>query len=337
MRTRLTIPTVACNLFLLCALAASAHAQYTPSAGQNKPSRAYDEVADAEGKVTLRPSEAAIATDTHGNARGNQYDLAVDGAFEGQTVLILDQVGNTLENTKAALRQKGLATVAYRNGHTPSVKELGEALEKSCQVWLISAGQSKLSDEHIALIKKFFDAGHGVYIWGDNDPLYVDANRLANALVPGLGMQGNLYGDQVVGIAEKGSAGLRKGHLITTGLEHLYEGITIATLHFSETARFSRDRLYNGGPVGEHQRAWSFKLPAGFTPLLYGSSGNLVSAAYEKDGKRLVIDGGFTRLAVSWDDAGTARFVKNAASWLVNAERFGDAVVANKGTAAIAR
>jgi hypothetical protein len=341
MNTRFVVSTLVVNLLLCCALADSALAQYTPSAGQNRPARAYDAEADESGKVTLTPSASAIASDSHGNARGSQYDLAVDGAFEGQTVLILDQVGNTLVNTKAALRLKGLAAVVYPSGLTPSVEELSEALGKSCQVWLISAGESKLTDKHIAAIKKFFDAGHGVYIWGDNDPLYADANRVANALVPGLGMKGNLYGDQVVGIAEQGSAGLRKGHLITTGLEHLYEGVTIATLYFSETARFADSKLYNSGPVKEHQRAWSAKLPTGFTPLLYGSSGNLVSAAYDKGGKRLVIDGGFTRLAVSWDDAGTARFVKNAASWLVNAERFGDAVVANKGaatpTATIAR
>lgn len=34
------------------------------------------------------------------------------------------------------------------------------------------------------------------------------------------------------------------------------------------------------------------------------------------------MDGGLTRLAVSWDDAGTARYVKNAASWLVHAAKF---------------
>ena len=65
---------------------------------------------------------------------------------------------------------------------------------------------------------------------------------------------------------------------------------------------------------------------AKLTPIIYGSAGNLVTAAYEKDGKRLIMDGGFTRLAVNWDDAGTARYVKNAASWLVNSERFKDMV-----------
>ncbi|MDB4958533.1 MAG: hypothetical protein JWO36_6102 [Myxococcales bacterium] len=43
-----------------------------------------------------------------------------------------------------------------------------------------------------------------------------------------------------------------------------------------------------------------------------------------------IFDGGFTRLYLQWDTAGTARYVKNAASWLVNAEKFGDAVIAIK-------
>lgn len=313
------IPAI--SLVALCA-----HAQYTPSAGQNAPAAAYDMVRDEKtGAVSVRKAEAtkAVTRDGHGNARGNQYDLAVDGAFDGQTVLILDQVGNTLENTRAALKEKGLASVVYPRGATPSPAELRKALEKSCQLWLISSDTPLLNDEHIALIKAFFDAGHGVYIWGDNDPLYLDANRVASALVPGLRMEGNLAGNQVVNIADGKDAkvGLRAGHLITTGLEHLYEGVTIATVQFTP-AHGRTEALYDG----EGGSARSPKLPAGFTPLLSGSAGNLVTVAYEKDGKRLLMDGGFTRLAVSWDDAGTARYVKNAASWLVHAEKFKNTV-----------
>ncbi len=311
-----------------CALLASlpAHAQYTKSAGQNAPAAAYEVRRDARtGAVSFAESaDRAVVKDTHGNARGNQYDLAVDGAFEGQTVLILDQVGNTLVNTRNALQQKGLASVVYPQGLTPSPKELEAALAKSCQLWLISTTAPQLGAEHLALIKAFFDAGHGVYIWGDNEPLYADANRLASTLVPGLRMEGNLFGDKAVGVAKHGeTVGLRAGHLITTGLEHLYEGITIATVQFTPP-HGRTDALYDG-PGGS---ARAPKLPGGFTPLLYGSAGNLVTVAYEQDGKRLVMDGGFTRLAVSWDDAGTARYVKNAAAWLVHAERFGDTVAA---------
>lgn len=311
----------------LCLLTSStALAQYTPSAGQNAPRRAYEEKVSADGRVQFVPADKPLAKDSHGNASGNQYDLAVDGAFDGQTVLILDQVGNTLVNTRAALAQKGLSTVVYGGGRLPPVADFKKALSKSCEVWLISSNRRMLSDAHIALIKDFFEAGHGVYIWGDNDPLYVDANRLASALVPGLHMQGDLGGDLVVGLAERGSAGVAVGHLITTGLEHLYEGVTIATLLFNEQNEARPKHLY-GQKRSKPGRAWDTAIPAGFTPLMYGSAGNLVSVAYERNGRRLVIDGGFTRLAVNWDDAGTARFVKNAAAWLVNSERFKKMVV----------
>lgn len=332
------------NLFALALVAlfanvafAGGSSPYTPSAGQNAPAAAYEDArsaaeVEANAPMKLEARRGPVAKDQHGNAQGNQYDLAIDGAFEGQTVLILDQVGNTLENTKAALRQKGLNSVVYARGSTPSVKELREGLKKSTQLWLISTSNPLLSDEHIAAIKEFFDAGHGVYLWGDNDPLYVDTNRVAAALVPGLRMEGDLYADQVVNIAQSDDdkIGLRRGHLITTGLEQLYEGVTIATIQFKPGKGQNQD-LY--GPQGTKPNGSTFRapeLPQGFTPLLYGSAGNLVSVAYEANGKRLVVDGGFTRLAVSWDDAGTARFVKNAAAWLVNAERFGDAVVAKK-------
>ena len=331
------------KLITLFALVASfslhAGAPYTPSAGQNAPAAAYvDERSAAEvsahapAKLKKLEDAAPVSRDGFGNAQGNQYDLAVDGAFEGQTVLILDQVGNTLENTKAALLQKGLNTVVYARGTTPPLQEFKAALTKSTQLWLISTSNPLLSDAHIAAIKDFFDAGHGVYLWGDNDPLYVDTNRVAQALLPGLRMEGDLYADQTVGIAQNDAekVGLRRGHLVTTGLEHLYEGVTIATVQFKGKQDHNQDLYGASGTQPNASRFRAPELPQGFTPLLYGSAGNLVSVAYEANGKRLVVDGGFTRLAVSWDDAGTARFVKNAASWLVNAERFGDAVVAAK-------
>ena len=96
---------------------------------------------------------------------------------------------------------------------------------------------------------------------------------------------------------------------MTTGLETVYEGVTIATL-------------------AEHSN---------LTPLIYGSAGNLVSAAYEKDGKRAILDGGFTRLYCKWETAGTDRFVVNAASWLVNVDNFELSEVGDDGESPEAR
>ena len=282
------------------------YAQYNSCAKKNVIQEEVDvEVLDEatqERKIVKQKRE--VKSDSYGNAAGSQYDLAVDGAFKGQTIAVLHLYtgeGFDFSEPQAALKQKGFSVYRWLN-QPPSPEALDSALAKSCQLWIISSSTQKLNDKHAKVIKKFFDSGKGVYIWGDNQPYYADANFIAQKLL-GVSMQGNTMGNQTVNILAKGSkSGLMPNHLITTGLQNVYEGITIATIDENED----------------------------LTPIIYGSAGNLVAAAYEQDGKRLIFDGGFTRLYINWDTAGTGRYVKNAAAWLVNYERFGDEVVAVK-------
>jgi hypothetical protein len=296
----------ALSAFITFAALGTAHAQYNLGAATSAPapSPVTVESRDANGKVQRHTEYKAPPRDSHGNAAGQQYDLAVDGAFKGQTVAVLHLYtgeGFDFSLPKAALAQKGFSVYRWIN-NPPPPKELAEALKKSCQLWIISDTSRKLTDEHIKIIKDYFDAGHGVYVWGDNEPYYADANAVAEALF-GVKMLGNLPGAQVVNLQQKGvQRGILPNHLLSTGLEHLYEGVTIATIQPNHSLQ----------------------------PLVYGSAGNLVTAFYDRGGKRAVLDGGFTRLYISWDDAGTARYVKNAAAWLVNVERFGDSVVASE-------
>ena len=200
-----------------------------------------------------------------------------------------------------ALKEKGFSVYRWMN-RPPEPEVLKEGLDKACQLWIVSSSTQMLNKDHIKVIKEFFDAGKGVYIWGDNQPYYADANYVAKELI-GVEMNGNTMGNKVVDLMMGGKkVGVMPNHLITTGLQHLYEGVTIATL-------------------SDHKD---------LEPLVYGSAGNLVTAVYEKDGKRLILDGGFTRLYINWDTAGTGRYVKNAAAWLVNYEKFGDEVVSNE-------
>ncbi|MBL9018054.1 MAG: hypothetical protein JNL83_27965 [Myxococcales bacterium] len=279
----------------------TAHAQYTPSAGKNAPKDVVERsYRDRDGVVRTERLEVAPARDSYGNAQGNQHDLAIDGAFDGQTVAVIQlyTIDFDFHLPKAALKEKGFSVYRWVN-KPPSPAELEAGLAKASQLWVIAGDQQLLTPEHVAVIKRYFEAGHGVYIWGDNQPYYADANVLAEALF-GARMEGDLFGDQTVAVQNKpGTTGLLPNHLLTTGLEHIYEGITIATIQPS----------------------------AALQPLIYGSAGNLVVAYHDRDGRRAILDGGFTRLYNKWDTAGTARYVKNAASWLANAERFGDAVL----------
>lgn len=248
---------------------------------------------------TVQKTTYEVDEDQFGNASGNEYDLAVDGAFKGQVITILQLYnGFNFSVPQKALAEKGFKVIHY-SGTAPSAEELKTVLDESCQLWVISDASRKLNEDHLAVIKSFFDEGRGLYIWGDNTPYYADANFLLGNLF-NLKMEGNTSGQHTVPLREgQAKSGLTPGHPISTGIEYVYEGHTIATLDKSPD----------------------------FEPLIMGSAGNLVTAFYEKEGKRCLVDGGFTRLYVNWDAAGSGRYVKNAAAWLVNYERFGDEVL----------
>lgn len=242
----------------------------------------------------------AAPKDRHGNPQGSQYDLARDGAFEGLQIAVLHLYtggGFDFHLPQASLAEKGFSVHRWADS-PPDARELARVLELSCQLWLVSDATQKLSAQHLAVIRSFFEAGKGVYIWGDNDPYHADANFVAGALFGGH-MSGCVQGERTVQCQTVGNrAGFIQEHLICRGLELLYEGHTIATVADNPLLH----------------------------PVVYGSAGNLVVAAYDQGGRRALFDGGFTRLYLMWDTAGTGRYVKNAASWLANYERFGPAL-----------
>ncbi|GMU63382.1 MAG: hypothetical protein AMXMBFR34_51450 [Myxococcaceae bacterium] len=286
-------------------LATSAFAQYNESAGASAPRVKQEQtVKDAHGNERKIIVEVEAKKDRFGNAEGTKHDLAVDGAFDGQTVAVLHLYtggGFDFRLPKEALAEKGFSVYRWMNA-VPSPSELEQKLEKANQLWLISGETPQLTDAHVAVIRRFFEAGHGLYLWGDNAPYAQDADKVARALF-GTELKSDPYdpGEKVVGLRKGGKGpGLKRDHLLTTGIEQLYEGHSIAFLP-------------ELGPL---------------TPLIHGSDGHVVAAYYDSRGRRAIVDGGFTRLYIQWDTAGTGRYVKNAAAWLANVERFGDSVVA---------
>lgn len=223
--------------------------------------------------------------------QGSEFDLIEDGSIIEAQVLILNLCSEAdISRPKAALERKGFEIVQLNE-----CSYLCDALADAAELWVISGRVQRLSPSALDAIESFFREGRGLYIWGDNDPYYADANMILQRLFKA-SMFGDSPGDQVVtlGTAE-GSSGLIPGHLVTTGLTNVYEGITIAEVPTSQS----------------------------LSPLIYGSNGKVVASYHDQRGCRAIVDGGFTRLYHKWESAGTDRYIVNAAAWLLNVERFG--------------
>lgn len=239
-------------------------------------------------------------TDAYGNAKGSQYDLAKDGSYEGFKVIVLClyTYENILEGIRQpiqAMEKKGFQVELHTQADPAQLERL---LLDACQLWIVSDRERHLNERHLDVIRRFYESGHGLYLFGDNDPFYADVNFLGEALL-GASMSGNTHGDRVIGVqTHPGEPGIVQGHPVSTGIVNLYEGITIAEVHTNNKVR----------------------------PLVISSDRKVVTGILEASGRRALIDGGFTRLYVKWDTAGTDRFIVNAAAWLANAETIGSEV-----------
>lgn len=259
------------------------------------------------GKASSRFTEWAgtnlipgAETDEYGNAAGSQYDLAKDGSYEGFKVVILclytgENILEGIRQPIRAMEKKGFTVELYTE---VDPAELERMLMDACQLWIVSDRIPHLNDRHLDVIRKFYESGHGLYLFGDNDPFYADANYLGQALL-GVSMSGNTYGDKVIGVQSRPrEPGIVRGHPVSTGIVNLYEGVTIAEVRTNNNVQ----------------------------PLVMSSDRKVVTGMLDTGGRRALIDGGFTRLFVKWDTAGTDRFIVNAASWLANAETVGSEV-----------
>ena len=244
----------------------------------------------------------AKAFDRHGNPQGDEYDLAKDGSMNGADVIIIrcysyNYDGWNWNYVNNALRKKGFNPINYEYPTLPSINMFEEIINKpGAQIWIISDCKKILNDSYYQAIINAYKNGHGLYIWGDNDPWNADANHLLKMIYGNACyMNGDYNGRHVISISKgKGMPGIVAQHPIAVGIQNFYEGITIAAIRGPQYLR----------------------------PLVYSSDGNVVTAYDDTNGNRLLVDGGFTRLYCATDEAGTDRFVANCAVWLANVEKW---------------
>lgn len=193
---------------------------------------------------------------------------------------------NSLSST---LLKEGYEVVLYSTARANNIERFRSDLDSgNCQIWIIADWENHLSAECCNLICEYYNKGVGLYILADNHPYYADANVILRKLF-GFQMEGDCGGCATLSRKEgKGTSGIVAGHPLTNGVNSLFEGVSVS--YFS--------------PIN------------GFTPIAYNSCGKVFIACKENDGKRVIVDGGFTRLFDKYWANDLNVFVVNCAKWL---------------------
>lgn len=246
----------------------------------------------------------AKSYDKHGNPVGTAYDLGRDGSFKGYNILIGQFYTETEFNAGMkkpidALKIKGFEVKHVQN-ESAFLSELRS--KRYCVAWVISS--ISISDAtFISTLMEFHSAGGAIFLFADNTPYTCHASDFLKKKF-GVTLTGEFYGGQILKYNENGcqTAGHFGKHDIFTGINHLFEGITICHPVYSISA--NRELLRT---------------------LATATDGNPCISVLDPSAKstegRLCLDCGFTKLYINWDDAGTARYIVNVSCWLTGLDR----------------
>lgn len=223
-----------------------------------------------------------------GDPNSTKNDLCEDGAFDGLYVFAIQQYseGRHFEKPIEALRGKGFYVEWHLGNINMSDEDLAEKLSGASQFWFISSNFKMLTDTQIEIIYEAWSNGLGIYIFGDNDPFYVDANRLLKRF--GLPqMSGNYHASKTVKKVDDADP------LLWTGIVDLPEGVTIA-----EWSDGIVDASGCKGVMRNSRGIWS-----------------VIMKEPQNGFGRVICDGAFTKLYCNWGGQ-SARFVRNCACLL---------------------
>jgi len=246
--------------------------------------------------------------DSDRNAIGREYDLGIEGAFKVFNIIAFYfyTKEDTYHKCEEALRSKGFNLTIAKD-----VTEFIEKLHDNDEAWIISgmASQDNYS-KFVEEVTKFHLAGKGVFLWSDNDPAIYHTNLLLKSILPGLSVIGNTPGGKVLhpqptaSHSKQPDRGHFARHLLTTGIVSLYEGITIS---YPDLNGFFNTK----------------KVLPEITIIGQSTDNYPCFFCVEDPGKgRLVVDCGYTKIfdRLWGETAGTERYVRNCAVWLLGLE-----------------
>ena len=176
----------------------------------------------------------------------------------GVRILILNLSMINLMNMETVLTEKACLFETMTN----PTQDFDIKLNNASILVIISSHKQILTDKNIQSIIDFYQKGNSLYIFGDNDPLFVDANLITQKLFQ-LKLSGNDYGDKVVSKVSSLDNILKTGFDASCplfhGLNSLYEGVTLS--HVVDLS---------GKSIRDKEEC------NGFKPVLWGTENNVI-------------------------------------------------------------
>jgi len=254
----------------------------------------------------------AALLEKYQNDKDPKLDLGIDGAFSEFRVLFFVAFdgggyggGNTLQ---PALKKKGFG-VTWLEDEATFLEEVRKSNAKEIPpydvIGFTSFNGTRGNDEGFtSALLEAHRSGSGLFIFADNQPYTYQANLILPEIA-GCIVTGNDMGDQTLIFGDPKEPGrFDPNHLVFSGVNSLYEGVTIC---YPCPVRFP------GKDEDEVNRLETLATSTYDRPVI---------CKLEAEGEcgRVIVDTGYTKLgAQHWD--GQERYVVNACVWLTNIEK----------------
>jgi len=283
------------------------------NAAQTQTTQYYNKSVGLQDELeTYKDSESKF--DSHANPSGAEFDLGKDGEFSEFVVLIGCFLATSMANPIGALQKKGFEVILAN-----TEKQFLAHLFDADVAWILSGTDPDTSKPKTATtsgeshpawktitkeifteaVVAFHKLGGALFIWGDNDPFFEHANAILPKILKGeVELVGNDSADKKLKLGDGNKTGCFGSHTITTGVINLYEGVTICYPKQLGCLRVLATSTH------------------GHPAICYADNEVLGDDTVG----RVVVDCGFTKNYISWDHAGSARYINNATIWLLGLE-----------------
>ena len=267
--------------------------------------------------------------DKFGNPVGAR-GLAADGAFRGKQLLLWggdsgpQPIFVPSNPLLAMLKRKGFEVQIQQGEFDPAW------LRQADQLWLFCGPSSRLTPDDVGAIETFVKEGKGLYLVADNAPYTAEANAIGRQLF-GVSVEGDYAGTKTIAVRQASNRDASDGGNRKTGSNPLKKTSKAdivdklpglgATIQNSQVSHFVQDHALLTGINFIYEGITISHLTPNdqLETVLVASDGQILASVAKDKRRRVIMDCGYTRYFPEYIDetAGTLRYAENVAAFLM--------------------